>query len=70
MEDKMKILEDIMELDEGTLSLDDKLSDYPEWDSLSILSFVVAVEERTGKVVSTEEAKSIVTVSDAVSYFI
>ena len=39
--EKLAALEDIMELDEGTLRAEASLDDIEEWDSLSALSFVV-----------------------------
>ncbi len=68
MDNKIKLLEEIMELDEGELTMDSILSDYPEWDSISILSFVASVEEETGRIVTTDEIKSIKTVRDALTY--
>lgn len=68
MDNKIKLLEEIMELDEGELTMDSILSDYPEWDSISILSFVATVEEETGRIVTTDEIKSIKTVRDALTY--
>ena len=68
MDDKINLLEEIMELQEGVLTPDSVLSDYPEWDSISILSFVATVEEQTGKIITTDDIKSVKTVRDALRF--
>ena len=35
LEEKIALLEEIMDLDEGTLEADSLLDDFEEWDSLS-----------------------------------
>lgn len=70
MEELLSVLEEVMDLDCGTLSLQDNLSDYPEWDSISILAFVATVEERTGKTLDSETVKSIKTVEEALNFLV
>lgn len=65
--EKLEALEEIMDLDEGTLSVDDTLADYEEWDSISALSFVAMMDEKFGKTISGENVKALVTVADAVA---
>ncbi len=68
-EEKIAMLEETMDLDEGTLSLDDVLADYEEWDSLSKLSLIVEAKKRVGKVLLTDEMQQFVTVKDICDYF-
>ena len=63
-QEKLAALEDIMELDAGTLSAGDTLSDYPEWDSITALTFISYMDENFHKTVTGAEIKAFVKVSD------
>lgn len=69
IEEKIAMLEEIMDLDEGTLSLDDKLDDYEEWDSLSKLSLIAEAKKQLGKVLDVETIRGFLTVQDICNYF-
>lgn len=62
--EKIVILEEIMELDEGTLSVGDMLADYAEWDSITALSLIATMDEKFHKTVTGAEIKALKTVSD------
>lgn len=64
LKEKLTILEDIMELDEGVLTPETNLSDIEEWDSLSALSFVVMMKDEFSKKVSGEQIRAFKTVQD------
>ncbi len=64
--EKIKLMEEIMELEEGTLNESSVLSEYDEWDSLSIISYIALMDTRFTKSVSMEEIKRFVTVKDAI----
>ncbi len=66
-EEKIELLEEIMDLDKGTLRIEDELANYDEWDSLTALSFISVMDERFGKTVTGEEIIEFVTVADAIS---
>lgn len=61
---KLAALEDIMELDEGSLSPETRLEDLEEWDSLSALSFVVLLGDEFGRKISGKEIRAFQTVRD------
>ena len=65
--ERIELLEEIMDIDEGTLSIDDILSDYEEWDSLTALTFIAEIDARFGKKISGKELKMFVTVRDAIA---
>lgn len=65
--EKLALLEEIMELEEGTLSLDFVLSEYEEWDSLAAISFMAIIDERLKKTVTGDEIKAFRTVADAIA---
>ena len=62
---KLSALEDIMDLDAGVLTPDTVLSELDEWDSVSILSLIVMIDDEFGKVITGADIKKIVTVKDA-----
>lgn len=69
IEEKLALLEEIMDLDEGTLSVDDRLEEYEEWDSLSKLSLIATAKKQLGKVLDVETIRSFVTVQNVCDYF-
>lgn len=66
-QEKIALMEEIMDLDEGTLTLDSVLDEIDEWDSVAILSFIAAMDEHFDKVIKGSEIKSFVTVKDAIA---
>lgn len=67
-EEKILILEDLMEVEERTLKPETLLSDIDEWDSVSLLSFIAMVDEEFEKVITGKEVKSCNTVSDLMRF--
>ena len=63
-EEKVAILEELMEVDEGTLTPETLLSNIEEWDSVSFLSFMAMMDEKFGKTVTGSEIKTKETVGD------
>lgn len=66
--EKMGILEEIMDLDEGTLSSEDELESYDEWDSLSKLSLIVTAKKQFGKILGADTIRGFKTVQDICDY--
>lgn len=66
-QEKLQLLEEIMELDEGTLKEDMLLSDIDEWDSISLLSFMAMMDEKFSKNITGSEVKAQKTVGDLMS---
>ena len=65
--EKIELLEEIMDLDEGTLKIDDELANYEEWDSLTALTFISVMDERFGKTISGDDIVEFGKVSDAIA---
>lgn len=63
--EKIALLEDIMELEEGELKADSVLADYDEWDSVAIISYIALMDERFHKAVRGAEIRKFVTAQDA-----
>lgn len=49
LEEKLALLEETFEADEGTIKADMMLNDIDEWDSMSKLSLIVMMEDEFGK---------------------
>lgn len=67
-EEKIAMLEDIMDVDEGTLTLDSVLDDLEEWDSLSKLSLIAEAKQKFGLVLKAEILREFKTVRDICDY--
>lgn len=65
--EKLVMLEDILELDEGTLTSDTVLEDLDEWDSIAILSIIAMMDEEFSKSVKGTDIKACEKVSDLLS---
>lgn len=63
-EQKLAMLEEMMELDEGVLSENTDLSNLDEWDSLSLLSFMALMDDEFGKSVTGKEVRECKIVKD------
>ena len=68
VQEKLEVLEDIMELDEGTLKVEDSLEDIDEWDSMSKLYLVTYVKKEMQKRLTVDEIKNFKTVQDSCDY--
>ncbi|MCH5278065.1 MAG: hypothetical protein J1E80_09600 [Desulfovibrionaceae bacterium] len=63
-QEKLAVLEDIMELDEGTLKPETRLDDVEEWDSLAALSFVVLLGDEFNRKISGKDIRAFERVQD------
>ena len=68
VQEKLEVLEDILELDEGTLKVEDSLEDIDEWDSMSKLYLVTYVKKEMPKRLTVDEIKNFETVQDICDY--
>ena len=68
VQEKLEVLEDIQELDEGTLKVEDSLEDIDEWDSMSKLYLVTYVKKEMQKRLTVDEIKNFETVQDITSF--
>lgn len=62
--EKLALLEDIMELDEGSLTPETRLDELDEWDSLSALSFVVMLGDEFNRKISGQEVRAFERIQD------
>lgn len=66
--EKLALLEDMFELEEGDLKAEMSLDDIEEWDSMSKLSLIVLISDEFGKKLSNADIKVLKTVQDILDY--
>lgn len=62
--EKISMLEDLLELSSGALSEDTVLSTVTEYDSMAKLSLIVLFDDEFGKKLTGEQIRSFITVGD------
>ena len=63
-EEKIALLEDMLELDNGSLKAETALSSIDEYDSMAKLSLIVLFDEECGKKLTGEEIRAFKKVGD------
>lgn len=63
-EEKITLLEETFELEEGTLKPETLLDDIEEYDSIAKLSLIVMFEDEFDKKITSEQIKAFVKVED------
>lgn len=66
--EKIALLEDMLEIDGGTLNIDTELSSIDEYDSMAKLSLIVLMDEEFNKKLSGEQIREFKTVADILSF--
>lgn len=67
-EEKILLLEDMMELDNGSLTEETVLDDLEEWDSMASLSLIVLMGDKFNKKIDAKQIKEFETVRDILDY--
>jgi acyl carrier protein len=62
--EKLALIEEIIEADEGTLNEDMNLKEIENWDSMAVISLIVMIDDKLGKKVSVSQIKDAKTVGD------
>lgn len=63
-EKKLEMLEEMLELDAGTLKPETLLSDLEEWDSIAVISFIALMDDEFDKLVKGKDIKEKETIRD------
>lgn len=66
--EKLALLDDMLELDEGTLQPADVLADIDSYDSMAKLSLIVLLDDECGKKLTGADIKGFNTVQDILDY--
>ena len=66
-EKKIELLADMLDIDSESISLDTRLEDLEEWDSLNALNLIALVDEEFGKTLSADVVNGLETVADIIN---
>lgn len=66
-QEKLSMLEEMLELDEGSLKEEMKLSEIEEYDSMAKLSLIVLFDEECGKKLTGEQIRTFQTIGDIIA---
>lgn len=67
-EEKIAMLEDMLELDGGTLKPETELSTIDEYDSMAKLSLIVMMDDEFSKKLTGEQIREMKTVQDVLDF--
>jgi len=67
-EEKIALLEDMLELDGGTLKPETVLADIDEYDSMAKLSLIVLMDDEFGKKLTGEQIRVFKTVQNILDF--
>lgn len=68
LQEKLALIEEAIDTEEGFLTPETALSDIEEWDSIAALSLIVMLDEHFEKTISGEQIKALKTVADILAY--
>ena len=68
VKEKLAKLEDMLEIDKGTLKPDNSLEDIENWDSMAKLSLIVLMDDEFGKTLKSEDIKGFKTIQDILDF--
>jgi len=66
--EKIRLLEETLEIEEGTLNEDTNLSEIGEFDSMAKLTLIVLCDDEFGKKLTGEQIRSFKTVKDILDF--
>lgn len=67
-EEKLALLEEMLELDNGSLTSEMELSSIDEYDSMAKLSLIVLMDDECGKKLTGEKIREFKTVDDILNF--
>ena len=64
LEEKIRFIEEVMDVDEGELSENSALEDIEEWDSLSVLTLITELKKKYNINLDTQQIRDFKIVRD------
>ena len=68
LQEKIALIEEVLDVEEGSLKPETELADVDEWDSIAALSLIVMLDEKFEKTVSGAQIKALETVNDILAF--
>lgn len=66
LQEKLNLLEDILELDQDTLEVETRLDSLEEWDSVAAISLIALIDEHFDKILTGAMIKNFNTIQDII----
>ena len=66
--EKLAILEEMFEMDEGDISVEMLLEDIEEWDSMARVALVVVMSDEFDKTITNEDMDKFQTIQDIMNF--
>ena len=68
LQEKLTVIEEVLDVEKGSLTPETLLAEVDEWDSIAALSLVVMLDEKFEKTVSGVQIKALASVNDILDY--
>ena len=68
LKEKLALIEEVLDVEEGSLTPETLLADVDEWDSIAALSLIVMLDEQFEKTVSGAQIKALESINDILAY--
>lgn len=68
--EKLEMIEEMLDLDEGTLLPEQVLTDLEEWDSIAVISLIALMDEEYNKQIKGSDIKQLQTVADVLALMV
>lgn len=68
LQEKLALIEEVLDVETGSLTPETLLAEVDEWDSIAALSLVVMLDEKFVKTVSGAQIKALESVNDILAY--
>ena len=68
LQEKLTLIEEVLDVETGSLTPETLLAEVDEWDSIAALSLVVMLDEKFEKTVSGVQIKALASVNDILDY--
>ena len=68
LQEKITLIEEVLDVAEGSLTPETLLAEVDEWDSIAALSLIVMLDEKFEKTVSGVQIKALASVNDILDY--
>ena len=68
LQEKLALIEEVLDVETGSLTPETLLAEVGEWDSIAALSLVVMLDEKFEKTVSGAQIKAMTSINDILAY--
>ena len=68
LQEKLVLIEEVLDVETGSLTPETLLAEVDEWDSIAALSLIVMLDEQFEKTVSGVQIKALASVNDILGY--